>query len=108
MTRRSTTAAAVARTGSVLLCTVSSRAAWRELLGPPHCPSTEHPDTGYPRPESASRSSSQSDCRRERNRTYTRRMLGVDRRETERLLEVIREAHAAGEPAALATVVRVK
>jgi xanthine/CO dehydrogenase XdhC/CoxF family maturation factor len=34
--------------------------------------------------------------------------LGVDRRETERLLEVIREAHAAGELAALATVVRVK
>ncbi len=35
-------------------------------------------------------------------------MLGVDRRETERLFEVIREAHAAGELAALATVVRVK
>jgi xanthine dehydrogenase accessory factor len=32
----------------------------------------------------------------------------VDRRETERLLEVIRQAYAAGEPAALATVVRVK
>jgi xanthine dehydrogenase accessory factor len=32
----------------------------------------------------------------------------VDRRETERLLEVIRQARAAGEPAALATVVRVK
>jgi xanthine/CO dehydrogenase XdhC/CoxF family maturation factor len=32
----------------------------------------------------------------------------VDRRETERLLEVIRQAQAAGEPAALATVVRVK
>jgi len=32
----------------------------------------------------------------------------VDRRETERLFEVIREAHAAGELAALATVVRVK
>ena len=35
-------------------------------------------------------------------------MVGVDRRETERLLEVIRQARAAGEPAALATVVRVK
>ena len=32
----------------------------------------------------------------------------MDRRETERLLEVIRQARAAGEPAALATVVRVK
>jgi xanthine dehydrogenase accessory factor len=32
----------------------------------------------------------------------------VDRRETERLLEVIRQARTAGEPAALATVVRVK
>jgi xanthine/CO dehydrogenase XdhC/CoxF family maturation factor len=32
----------------------------------------------------------------------------VDRRETERLLEAIRQARAAGEPAALATVVRVK
>jgi xanthine/CO dehydrogenase XdhC/CoxF family maturation factor len=32
----------------------------------------------------------------------------VDRRETERLLEVIRQARAAGTPAALATVVRVK
>jgi xanthine/CO dehydrogenase XdhC/CoxF family maturation factor len=32
----------------------------------------------------------------------------VDRRETERLLEVIRQARAAGEPVALATVVRVK
>ena len=32
----------------------------------------------------------------------------MDRRETERLLEAIREARAAGEPAALATVVRVK
>jgi xanthine/CO dehydrogenase XdhC/CoxF family maturation factor len=32
----------------------------------------------------------------------------VDRRETERLIEVIRQASAAGEPAALATVVRVK
>jgi xanthine/CO dehydrogenase XdhC/CoxF family maturation factor len=32
----------------------------------------------------------------------------VDRRETERLLEVIRQARAAGEPAAVATVVRVK
>jgi xanthine/CO dehydrogenase XdhC/CoxF family maturation factor len=32
----------------------------------------------------------------------------VDRRETDRLLEVIREAGAAGEPVALATVVRVK
>ena len=31
----------------------------------------------------------------------------VDRRESERLLEVIRQARAAGEPAALATVVRV-
>ncbi len=31
----------------------------------------------------------------------------MDRRETERLLEVIRQAYAAGEPAALATVVRV-
>jgi xanthine/CO dehydrogenase XdhC/CoxF family maturation factor len=34
--------------------------------------------------------------------------MGVDRRETERLLEVIRQARAAGEPSALATVVRVK
>lgn len=32
----------------------------------------------------------------------------MDRRETERLLEVIRQARATGEPAALATVVRVK
>ena len=32
----------------------------------------------------------------------------MDRRETERLLEVIRQARAAGEPAALATVVRVR
>src|SRR5262245_9884263 len=32
----------------------------------------------------------------------------MDRRETERLLEAIRQARAAGEPAALATVVRVK
>ena len=32
----------------------------------------------------------------------------MDRRETERLLEVIRQARAAGEPVALATVVRVK
>ena len=32
----------------------------------------------------------------------------MDRRESERLLEVIRQARAAGEPAALATVVRVK
>jgi xanthine/CO dehydrogenase XdhC/CoxF family maturation factor len=32
----------------------------------------------------------------------------MDRRETERLLEVISQARAAGEPAALATVVRVK
>ena len=32
----------------------------------------------------------------------------MDRRETERLLEVIRQARTAGEPAALATVVRVK
>ena len=32
----------------------------------------------------------------------------MDRRETERLLEVIRQARAAGEPAALATVVRVQ
>ena len=32
----------------------------------------------------------------------------MDRRETERLLEVIRQAHAVGELAALATVVRVK
>jgi len=32
----------------------------------------------------------------------------VDQRETERLLDVIRQAYAAGEPAALATVVRVK
>ena len=32
----------------------------------------------------------------------------MDRRETERLLEVIRQARAAGEPSALATVVRVK
>ena len=31
----------------------------------------------------------------------------MDRRETERLLEVIRQARAAGEPAALATIVRV-
>ena len=36
------------------------------------------------------------------------KVVGVDRRETERLLEVIRQARAAGEPAALATVVRVK
>jgi xanthine dehydrogenase accessory factor len=35
-------------------------------------------------------------------------VVDVDRRETERLLEVIRLARAAGEPAALATVVRVK
>jgi xanthine/CO dehydrogenase XdhC/CoxF family maturation factor len=35
-------------------------------------------------------------------------VVGVDRRESERLLEVIRQARAAGEPAALATVVRVK
>lgn len=35
-------------------------------------------------------------------------MVGVDRRETERLLDVIRQSRAAGEPAALATVVRVK
>ena len=33
---------------------------------------------------------------------------GVDRRETERLLEVIRQARATGELVALATVVRVK
>lgn len=32
----------------------------------------------------------------------------MDRRETDRLLEVIRQARAAGEPVALATVVRVK
>lgn len=32
----------------------------------------------------------------------------MDRRETERLLEAIRQARAAGEPAALATIVRVK
>ncbi len=32
----------------------------------------------------------------------------MDRRETERLLEALRQARAAGEPAALATVVRVK
>jgi xanthine/CO dehydrogenase XdhC/CoxF family maturation factor len=32
----------------------------------------------------------------------------VDRRETERLLEVIRQARAAGQPGALATVVRVR
>jgi xanthine dehydrogenase accessory factor len=32
----------------------------------------------------------------------------VDRRETERLLEVIRQARTAGEPVALATVVRIK
>jgi xanthine/CO dehydrogenase XdhC/CoxF family maturation factor len=32
----------------------------------------------------------------------------MDRRETERLLEAIRQARAAGQPAALATVVRVK
>ena len=32
----------------------------------------------------------------------------MDRRETERLLDAIRQARAAGEPAALATVVRVK
>ena len=32
----------------------------------------------------------------------------MDRRETERLLEVIRQARTAGEPVALATVVRVK
>jgi len=32
----------------------------------------------------------------------------VDRRETERLLEVIRQARSAGEPAALATIVRVR
>ena len=32
----------------------------------------------------------------------------MDRRETERLLEAIRQARAAGEPAALATVVRIK
>jgi xanthine/CO dehydrogenase XdhC/CoxF family maturation factor len=32
----------------------------------------------------------------------------MDRRETERLLEAIRQARAAGEPAAVATVVRVK
>ena len=32
----------------------------------------------------------------------------MDRRETERLVEVVRQARAAGEPAALATVVRVK
>ena len=32
----------------------------------------------------------------------------MDRRETERLLEVIQQARAAGEPAALATVVRVR
>jgi xanthine/CO dehydrogenase XdhC/CoxF family maturation factor len=32
----------------------------------------------------------------------------VDRRETEQLLEAIRQARAAGEPAALATIVRVK
>mgnify|MGYP003693896855 CR=1 FL=1 len=32
----------------------------------------------------------------------------MDRRETERLLDVIRRARAEGEPAAIATVVRVK
>ena len=32
----------------------------------------------------------------------------MDRRESERLLQAVREARAAGEPAALATVVRVK
>ncbi|MFZ2508997.1 MAG: XdhC family protein, partial [Steroidobacteraceae bacterium] len=32
----------------------------------------------------------------------------MDRRETERLLEAIRQARAVGEPAALATIVRVK
>src|SRR2546427_11793809 len=32
----------------------------------------------------------------------------MDRRETERLLEALRQARAAGEPAALATVVRVR
>jgi xanthine dehydrogenase accessory factor len=35
-------------------------------------------------------------------------VVSVDRRETERLLDVIRQARADGEPAALATVVRVK
>jgi xanthine/CO dehydrogenase XdhC/CoxF family maturation factor len=33
--------------------------------------------------------------------------VGMDRRETERLLDVIRQARAAAEPAALATIVRV-
>ena len=32
----------------------------------------------------------------------------MDRRETERLLEAIQQARAAGEPAALATIVRVR
>ena len=32
----------------------------------------------------------------------------MDRRETERLLDAIRQARAAGEPAAMATVVRVR
>jgi xanthine/CO dehydrogenase XdhC/CoxF family maturation factor len=32
----------------------------------------------------------------------------MDRREIERLLQVVRETHAAGEPAALATIVRVR
>jgi xanthine dehydrogenase accessory factor len=43
-----------------------------------------------------------------RARTCERKWVGVDRRESERLLEVIRQARTAREPAALATVVRVK
>jgi xanthine/CO dehydrogenase XdhC/CoxF family maturation factor len=43
-----------------------------------------------------------------RNRSRPEKVVDVDRRETERLLDVIRQARAAGEPAALATVVRVR
>src|ERR1019366_4745063 len=35
-------------------------------------------------------------------------LLGMDRRETERLLDAIRQARGAHQPAALATVVRVR
>ena len=71
-----------------------------------HCPSTERPDILILRVRRGRLHGVTAD--ESVIATRTRRMLGVDRRETERLLEVIREAHAAGELAALATVVRVK
>jgi len=42
------------------------------------------------------------------DRGFWDKVIGMDRRETERLLEAIRQARAVGEPAAVATIVRVK